>query len=425
MHRPPANPPPPVDLAIVGAGAAGLAAASAALRRRPAASVLLLDRLPAPGAKLAVTGGGRGNLSRLLPPDRFADAFGTRFVLPAFRAFPVEALRDFFASLAVPVPLAPDDSGALYPVSQSAPAVRDALLADLRSRGARLRLSAPVRSLLPPSPDAPFWTLLPDGDSPLRARAVLLAAGGQSAPALGSDGSGFALAAALGHRIVPPVPALAPILVDDAPWLPPLAGISLPDASLRLALPKRPPRISRGPLLFTHRGLSGPAALNLSADLARPLARNAPFSLALAVLPAPPGECRARLDSLRRTDGARPLRRALSPPLPQRLADALLALADVPPNTPASRLPAPAADRLATALTALPLSVSRPAPFSESMLTAGGVSLKDVAPDTLLSRLHPALAFAGEILDVQGPTGGYNLHFAFASAHLAARSLLP
>ena len=107
MHRPPANPPPPVDLAIVGAGAAGLAAASAALRRRPAASVLLLDRLPAPGAKLAVTGGGRGNLSRLLPPDRFADAFGTRFVLPAFRAFPVEALRDFFASLAVPGPPAP------------------------------------------------------------------------------------------------------------------------------------------------------------------------------------------------------------------------------------------------------------------------------------------------------------------------------
>lgn len=419
----PASQPPPFDLAVIGAGAAGLVAASAALRRHPGASVLLLDRLPVAGAKLAVTGGGRGNLSRLLSPDGFADAFGTRFVFPAFRAFPVEALRKFFATLAVPVPLVPDDSGALYPVSQSAPAVRDALLADLRARGAHFRLSTTVRALDPPSPDAPFWTLH-TADAPLRARAVLLATGGQSAPALGSDGSGFALAAALGHRIIAPVPGLAPILIDDAPWLPDLAGISLPDAVLRLTLPRRPPRISRGPLLFTHRGISGPAALNLSADLARALADNAPFTLTLTVLPTPRTEFRALLDAARRTDGARPLRRLLAPPLPQRLADALLALSGIAPDTPAARLSAPAADRLATAVCALPLTVTRAAPFAESMVTSGGVFLKDVHPDTLLSRLHPALAFAGEILDVQGPTGGYNLHFAFASAHLAVRFLL-
>ena len=185
-------------------------------------------------------------------------------------------------------------------------------------------------------------------------------------------------------------------------------------------MPQRLLRESRGPLLFTHRGLSGPAALDISAALSRALAHDDPFTLYLAILPAPRDKFRAFLDTLRRTDGARPLRRALAPPLPQRLADAMLSLAGVPPDTPAARLSAPAADRLATALCALPLTVTRTATFAESMVTSGGVSLPEVNPKTLASRLHPTLSFAGEILDVAGPTGGYNLHWAFASALLAA-----
>lgn len=421
----------PADLLAIGAGPAGLTAALAYKRRNPAARVVVADRMDGPGAKLAVTGGGRGNLSRDIHLDDLVRAFAPsdRFVAPAIRAFPPTALRAFFRGIGVPTVVEP--GGGIYPASQSAPAVRDALAAAARRAGVEFRMGAAVCRLEPPdsidsiettdSIDSSSWRAYSaSSPSPLAARRVLLAAGGQSAPALGSDGSGFALARALGHRIVAPVPGLAPILVDDAPWISALAGVSLPDAALRLAMPQRLLRESRGPLLFTHRGLSGPAALDISAALSRALAHDDPFSLYLAVLPAPRDKIRALLDTLRRTDGARPLRRALAPPLPQRLADAMLSLAGVPPDTPAARLSAPAADRLASALCALPLTITRTATFAESMVTSGGVSLPEVHPKTLASRLHPTLSFAGEILDVAGPTGGYNLHWAFASALLAA-----
>lgn len=409
----------PADLLVIGAGPAGLTAALVCKRRNPAARVVVADRMPEPGAKLAVTGGGRGNLSRDLHLDDLVAAFGpaARFVAPAIRAFPPTALRAFFRGIGVPTVVEP--GGGIYPASQSAPAVRDALAAAARRAGVELRCGSAVDRLVPPDTSG-LWHA-----GHHTARRVLLAAGGQSAPALGSDGSGFAIARALGHRIVAPVPGLSPILVDDAPWIPALAGVSLPDAALRLAMPQRLLRESRGPLLFTHRGLSGPAALDISAALSRALAHNDPFTLYLAVIPAPRDKFRALLDTLRRTDGARPLSRAFAPPLPQRLADAMLSLAGVPPDTPAARLSAPAADRLATALCALPLTVTRTATFAESMVTSGGVYLPEVHPKTLASRLHPTLSFAGEILDVAGPTGGYNLHWAFASAHLAASAPAP
>ncbi|MBR6022574.1 MAG: NAD(P)/FAD-dependent oxidoreductase, partial [Kiritimatiellae bacterium] len=210
-----------LDLAIVGAGPAGLAAALTAARAAPGARIAVFERLPEPARKLAATGGGRGNLSHDASETAFAAAFGPsgRFAIPAFRALPPAVLRDALRRIGLPTVVNPD--GRIYPASQSAADLRRALLAAVAGAGIRIVPSTPV-SALPP------------------ARRVILAAGGQSAPALGSDGSGFSLAASLGHRIVPPVPGLAPILVDDAPWLPPLAGIPLLDATLRLVLPRRP-----------------------------------------------------------------------------------------------------------------------------------------------------------------------------------------
>lgn len=412
---------PIADVAVVGAGPAGLAAAIAAARRLPPHSVLLLDRLPAPAVKLARTGGGRGNLSHLAGENDFAAAFDPagRFIVPAYRALTPTALRNRLHAIGLPTVL--DSENRIYPASQSAADLRQTLLSAATAATVRIQPDAPVAAIDP----TPYgWRIhLANADAPIAASALILAPGGCAMPALGSDGSGHRLAAALGHRISTPVPALAPLLIDDAPWLPPLAGITLPDAALRFALPGHLLRISRGSLLFTHRGLSGPAALNLSGAVARALARKTPFTLILAVLPSVSrDECRAFLNTLRQTDGARPLRRILSPPLPQRLVDTFLDLASIPPDTPASRLTAPAADRLATALCALHLTVTHPAPFAESMVTSGGVSLKEVDPATLASRLHPNLYFAGEILDLDGPEGGYNLHWAFASGTLAGRS---
>ena len=402
-----------VRLLIVGAGPAGLLAAWTAAQRHPGA-VAVADRMPRAGAKLAVAGGGRGNLSHAAAEDEFAAAFGRqgRFALPAFRSLPPDRLRSLLAEIGVPTVL--DSEGRFYPRSQKAADVRDALVRACLRAGVRFEFDRPIRELSPPAaPDAPWRA---DG---LQARSVLLAAGGQSAPRLGSDGSGFALAAALGHDVVAPGPAMSPLLVADD-WPGALSGVSVPDAVLSLHLPKRPPVAERGGILFTHRGLSGPAVLNLSGRIARALHDSLPAQLRLSFLDRDPD-----FDALRRSDGALPILAWLARRLPRSLAATLLDLSRIPPDQTFSRLSAAQERELRLRLLACPIALRRVGGFEESMATAGGVALKQVDPATLASRLRPRLHFAGEILDLDGPTGGWNLHWAFCSGHLAGLSAEP
>ena len=400
------------SLLIVGAGPAGLLAALAAARRRPPHGVLVVDRLPVPGAKLAASGGGRGNLSHLASEEEFAAAFGRhgRFTIPAFRALPPEELRGLLAGVGVPTVV--DDAGRVYPRSQSAAQVRDALVAAGARAGVRFAGDHAVQSLAPPdAPDAP-WRV----DS-WSAQAVLLAAGGQSAPRLGSDGSGFALARALGHDLVPPVPALTSLRTVEE-WPATLSGLSLPDVGLSLAGHREAG--GRGELLFTHRGVSGPAVLNLSGRVARLLHAGEDVVLRLELLREAPD-----FQALRREAGSRTVLPWLARQLPRALASTLLDLAGIPADQTFARLAAAQEKALSGALTALPLRIRGTGGFDDSMATAGGVALKTVRPDTLASRLAPRLFFAGEILDLDGPTGGWNLHWAFCSGHLAGTSALP
>lgn len=393
-------------LIIIGAGPAGLLAAWTAAQRRLPAGVLVLDRLSAPGAKLAVCGGGRGNLSHVTTETDFAAAFGRqgRFAVPAFRAFSPASLREFFASIGVPTVV--DEAGRIYPRSQSAAQVRDALFDACREAGVRFAFNHAVERLVPPaSPDSP-WQV----DS-CTARSVLLAAGGQSAPRLGSDGSGFALARALGYELIPPVPALTSLRTAET-WPAEHSGVSLPDVTL--AVPGQRGLSERGEILFTHRGLSGPAVLNLSGRIARRLLDNRDVPLQLDLAHAPPD-----FAGLRRTAGTKPVLAWLARQLPRALAGTLLSLAGIPADLTFSRLSALQEKSLLIQLTALPLTVTGTGGYSDSMATSGGVSLKQVNPATLEGRLTPRLHFAGEILDLDGPTGGWNLQWAFSSGHLA------
>jgi predicted Rossmann fold flavoprotein len=397
------------DLIIIGAGPAGLLAALSAARQRISGGILVLDRLPGPGTKLAVTGGGRGNLSHAATEDEFAAAFGRhgRFTLPAFRSLPPDALRRLFGDIGVPT-LA-DETGRIYPRSQSAPAVRDALFQACRRAGVHFEFNHPVRELTAPaSPDDP-WQV-----DARTARAVVLAAGGQSAARLGSDGSGFALARSLGYALTPPVPALASIQTEET-WPGALSGVSLPDAVIGIAGSREPP--VRGELLFTHRGLSGPAVLNLSGRVARRRHDGESVGLRLRFLPEPPDFSR-----LRKTAGSARIVSRLADNLPRSLATALLEQSGIPPDLTFSRLTTAQERALSRHLTDCPLAVAGTGGFEESMATSGGVALRQVKPDTLEGRLTPRLFVAGEILDLDGPTGGWNLQWAFASGHLAGQS---
>ncbi len=397
------------DFLILGAGPAGLMAAWTFARRRPNRPVVVVDRMSVAGAKLAVAGGGRGNLSHLATEEEFARAFGRqgRFAIPAYRALPPDRLRDMLAETGVATVV--DAVGRIYPRSQSAGEVRDALAAACRRAGVHFVFNRRVDNVLPPGPDRGGWQA-----DKFFARAILLAAGGRSAPQLGSDGSGWALAQRLGCELTPPVPALTGLqTVDD--WPKRLSGLSLPDAALIVAGERD--AATRGELLFTHRGVSGPVVLDLSGRVARRLLAEQEVRLELRLAIDAPNFPR-----LRQTAGTGSVRTWLARQMPRALAATLLELAGIPPEQTFSRLTAAQEKTLRQCLAAVPLAINGTGGFADSMVTSGGIRLRQVCPDTLESRIHPALYFAGEILDLDGPTGGWNLHWAFCSGHLAGLS---
>jgi len=436
-------PEPVFDLAVVGAGPAGLLAAIAAAesRRAPgtgtaravAGGIVLLERLPRPGVKLLATGGGRCNLTNTLPPDEFPARFGRhgRFILPALAAFGPDALRRFLGSLGVPT--AAPDGLHVFPVTDSAADVQRALVRRARELGVRLRLAVAARALWI---EGGALRGLETSRGRIAANAVILATGGKGYPALGAAGAGYALAREAGHTIVEPTPALVPLVTRET-WPRELAGLALSPARARIDLPGRPPAFApgapglrcgpragiTGDLLFTHTGLSGPAILDLSGDVAVLLSDRAEVPLRLDLAPRTTrAEWLARLDSWPLSEGRKALRTLLAAHFPRALADLLCRLAGLAPATRPAQVSRPARRALADLLTALPLTVTATEGWNRAMVTRGGVALKEVDPQTLASRLLPGLAFAGEILDLDGPSGGFNLQWAFSSGRLAGSS---
>jgi predicted Rossmann fold flavoprotein len=419
-------PEPVFDLAVVGAGPAGLLAAIAAAesRRTPgtgtaravAGGIVLLEQLPRPGVKLLATGGGRCNLTSTLPPDEFPARFGRhgRFILPALAAFGPDALRRFLHSLGVPT-TAPDGLH-VFPVSDSAADVQRALVRRARELGVRLRLATAARAL---------WIEddalrgLETSRGRVAANAVILATGGKGYPDLGATGSGYALARQAGHTIVEPTPALVPLVTRET-WPREIAGLALSPARAHIDIPGRPRAGITGDILFTHTGLSGPAVLDLSGDVAVLLSDRAEVPLRLNLAPRTTrAEWLARLDSWPLSEGRKTLRTLLAAHFPRALADLLCRLAGLDPATRPAQVSRPARRALADLLTALPLTVTATEGWDRAMVTRGGVALKEVDPQTLASRRLPGLAFAGEILDLDGPSGGFNLQWAFSSGRLA------
>ncbi len=407
------------DVAVVGGGPAGLTAAWMAARH--GARVTVFEQLPRPGLRLMASGGGRGNLTTTLDLESIMARFGRsgRFLQPALSMLDPAALRRWLAELGVPT-FAPDGVH-VYPVSESAADAQQALVRACTRAGVIFRLDCPVHGL---SFQAVETAQLQTARGPWRGRNVILATGGRSYPKLGGGDQGYALARQAGHTVIPPLPALVPLVTKET-WPSACAGASVADAELSLARRGREAPCVRGALLFTHRGLSGPAALDLSGEVSARLADGAPVPAFLNLAPGrAPADWTRDLEQLPRSNGTRRVAAWLDGFLPRSVAGALAAACGVPADLTASRLAADQRERLAAHLAGWPLTIVATEGFDHAMVTRGGVSLREIDPHTLASRLVRGLYFAGEIVDLDGPCGGFNLQWAFSSGWLAGLSAL-
>ncbi|MBR4254528.1 MAG: aminoacetone oxidase family FAD-binding enzyme [Lentisphaeria bacterium] len=401
------------DVIVCGSGPAGLAASLAAASH--GASTLVLEQDSMIGRKLCATGNGRCNFSNTVHPLKFMAEFGRngRFMVDALRAAP----REFFLDLLLQEGIRPkvEDEIHYFPMNGRASDVRDAFLRAARRAGAETRPSVSVRRVLMENGSAAGVETV--GGEILHAPHVILACGGTAAPALGGSASGLELAKKLGHSIREPVAALAPVHVDD-PWFSGLAGVTVPDAELGVAVGTRHV-FMRGSLLFTHTGFSGPAALNLSGTVNRVLSGGEPAHIFLRVVPdKKEQDLFAYLVDEREKVPDHLLKNSLARIMPRSLAS-LVCERLFGEDFHSKRLTNAGAHELAHLLDRMPFTVSAQASMDEAMAMDGGVLLKEVDPRTMESRLAKGVHFAGEILDLTGPTGGFNIQFALSSGRLA------
>lgn len=405
------------NLVIIGAGPAGLMAALVAVRS--GARVIVIEQLPEAGIRLLATGGGHCNFTNTLGTEDFIRRFGdkSRFVAPALNAMNVNRLRLFFEELGVPSHS--PDSFHVFPVSDSAGSIRNALLRACKKLRVEFRFNSRVKSL---QTERGQIIGLITARAPESAARIILAAGGASYPSLGGGESGFNLARRAGHTIIPPCPALAPLVTRET-WPTTLAGMTLPRVSVNLAGKNSRRGAEPGSLIFTHQGISGPVALDISGLIAATLMTNESVPVTIDLSPDKTIEAWQKDLELWRTEhGAKMMLSMLSSMLPAALARVVLNLADVPPETSVARLSREQNRRLILLIKNLPLTISGTEGFSKAMVTRGGIALDEVYPKTLESKLVRGLFFAGEILDVDGPCGGFNLQWAFSSGRLAALS---
>jgi predicted Rossmann fold flavoprotein len=410
---------------VVGAGAAGLMAAGQAAEM--GAETLLLEKMDRPGRKLRIAGKGRCNLTNVAPVSDFIAHFGPngRFLRQSFHQFFNTDLVAFFEELGVRT--VTERGGRVFPTSGQAQDVVDALVRWVGDQGVTLRTRSPVERLAVEGRRVTGMQVSRNQVSPqkpgfYRADAVIVATGGASYPATGSTGDGYRLAQAVGHTIVPIRPALVPLETagDVAPRL---QGLSLRNVTISVWVDEKKQAEAFGEMLFTHFGLSGPIILSLSGQVVDALRPGQRVTLSIDLKPAlDEGKLDARL--LRDLDahGKQQFRTMLKGLLPSKLIPVCINLTGIPPDKVAHQITSEERRRLRTWLKEFRLEVTGYRPFTEAIITAGGVDVREVDPRTLASRLVEGLYFAGEVLDVDADTGGYNLQAAFSTGWVAGRS---
>ena len=365
-----------------------------------------------------ITGKGRCNVTSADEiPDIIKNIPGNgRFLNSSLRAFDNADVMAFFEGLGVP--LKTERGNRVFPISDRAADVVDAIVRYLRDQKVEIRTNAPVRELLI-ADDRVCGVRLADG-SPLAADAVILATGGASYPATGSTGDGYAIARAAGHTVTPIFPALVPLVTSD-PWVKEVQGLSLRNVRATLCHAGEKEQEFFGEMLFTHFGVTGPIILQISRRAAELFeAGERELGLRLNLKPALTHEkLRERVERDFVKYERKQLHNAMINLLPKRLIEPILNAAQLSPERFARQISSKERERLVRTLQALPLTLTGTRPLAEAIVTAGGVATREIDPRTMESKIVKHLYFVGELVDVDAYTGGYNLQAAFSMGHAA------
>jgi hypothetical protein len=406
------------QLIVIGAGPAGLMAAGQAAAL--GVDTLVLEKMTQPGQKLRITGKGRCNLTNVCSQEEFISHFGRQgqFLRQAFARYFSQDLLNFMSSLQIRTQT--ERGGRVFPLGEDADSVTQKLTRWAVAQGARIQCDMAVKSLL--VENGVLKGVITTDGARIQSCAVILAAGGASFSHTGSSGDGYIMAADVGHSVVPIRPALVPIKCAGNTCQR-LQGLTLHNVEVRVLLDGKPKFKDFGEMLFTHFGVSGPVILSMSGKIVDALRENKKVEISIDLKPALDNEkLNARLLRDMDAHGKQYFRSLLDGLLPQKMVPVMADYCDINPEKPCHQITAQERGRLLQQLKDFRVEVSGYLPLDAAMVTAGGVSLKEVDPHTMQSRLVEGLYFAGEVLDLAADTGGYNLQAAFSTGWLAGVS---
>ncbi|MEJ8756703.1 NAD(P)/FAD-dependent oxidoreductase [Pontibacter sp. H259] len=405
-----------MKVVVIGGGAAGFFGAITCADANPNAEVILLEKTSKLLAKVLVSGGGRCNVTHnCFSPGPLAQHYprGAKQLKEAFKTFGAQEIVTWFEQRGIKLKTEAD--GRMFPVTDNSQTIADCLLLQARKAGVTIRTGVGVTRISPPNATINQFILYLSNNTELKADKVLICTGGNP------KSTGYDWLRELGHPIQEPVPSLFTFNVPGNP-LKELMGVSVPHAKVRIAGQKLE---YEGPLLITHWGYSGPAVLKLSAWGARIFhSQSYTFTALINWIPTYTEETlRAELQNYRQNHPKKVV--ATNPlfGLPQRLWKALTILADINPETKWAELPAKNTNKLVEALLRMSVEVKGKTTFKEEFVTCGGIDLSQVNMKTMESRLHPGLYFAGEVLDIDGITGGFNFQAAWTTGYLAGKAM--
>lgn len=404
------------QLIVIGSGAAGMMAAITAARKGK--SVLLLEKLSKIGAKLKATGGGRCNLTNTLSNEDFMSRFGRdgRFMSPALEALDHKALMAFFSDIGVESH-APDGYR-VFPITHSSSTIINAMKEEMEKLSITVLCSQKVESL---EHDAVQITGVQTETDNFQAQAVVLASGGMGYPVLGAEGDGYPMAESVGHKVTELYPAMMPLKVKDK-WVENCRADTIAKVAIHVDMKKYKKLSAKGDLIFTKGGIRGPVVLDFSREITPLLAKfdEVPV-LANFTKGMNEEQIREHFKKEIAKDPHRNTLELMQTLLPESVSLALCKMADVDEKMGWNKLLGQDRDKLLRLLVWTPLTINGHDGFKMAMITRGGIHLKEIDPYTMQSKKLKNLYFCGEVMNIDGPCGGYNLQWSFASGYLAGK----